>query len=71
MRRIPFGAIFFFILVLPFLVLFPRAQAFENASVDAALQVGIYACRPTPLGNAGEDKEELVVHFTDFELVHT
>ncbi|KAG9051365.1 hypothetical protein FS837_008460 [Tulasnella sp. UAMH 9824] len=44
--------------------------AFENASGDAALQVGIYACRPTPLGNAGEDKEELIVHFTDYELVH-
>ncbi|KAG8905706.1 hypothetical protein FRC01_008264 [Tulasnella sp. 417] len=43
--------------------------AFENASEGAALQVGIYACRPTHQGNPEEDKEELIVHFTDFDLV--
>ncbi|KAG8956291.1 hypothetical protein FRC04_004371 [Tulasnella sp. 424] len=41
--------------------------AFENVSGD--MQVGIYACRPTRLGSPEEDKEELIVHFTDFELI--
>lgn len=53
------------ICLLPPLLL--HSQAFENVSGD--MQVGIYACRPTRLGSAEEDKEELIVHFTDFELV--